>query len=91
LSFSSSDPGTCNHRGTAGQTAHHFRETLIEIGRIKQMLFGSFARCLYPLQNLDWERGHHASLFKLSRQGGLYLESSQTEPARLAWFGIEPD
>jgi len=38
---------------TAGQTAHHFRETVTETSRIKQMLFGGFARCLYPLQKFD--------------------------------------
>src|SRR5690606_16226453 len=44
---------SCNYTATAGQAAHHFRETLIETGRIKQMLFGGFARCLYPLQKFD--------------------------------------
>jgi hypothetical protein len=29
------------------------RETVTELGRIKQMLFGGFARCLYPLQKFD--------------------------------------
>lgn len=43
----------CNYTATAGQTAHHFRDTVTEIGRIKQMLFGGFARCLYPLQKFD--------------------------------------
>jgi type III restriction enzyme len=43
----------CNYTATAGQTAHHFRETLTETNRIKQMLFGGFARCLYPLQKFD--------------------------------------
>lgn len=43
----------CNYTATAGQTAHHFRETLVEISRIKQMLFGGFERCLYPLQKFD--------------------------------------
>jgi type III restriction enzyme len=43
----------CNYTATAGQTAHHFRETVTELGRIKQMLFGGFARCLYPLQRFD--------------------------------------
>lgn len=43
----------CHYTATAGQTAHHFRETLTEISRIKQMLFGGFARCLYPLQKFD--------------------------------------
>lgn len=43
----------CNYTATAGQTAHHFRETLTEMSRIKQMLFGGFSRCLYPLQRFD--------------------------------------
>jgi type III restriction enzyme len=43
----------CNYTALAGQTAHHYRETVIELGRIKQMLFGGFARCLYPLQKFD--------------------------------------
>ena len=43
----------CNYTATAGQTAHNFRETVTETGRIKQMLFGGFARCLYPLQKFD--------------------------------------
>lgn len=44
---------SCNYTATAGQTAHHFRETVTETSRIKQMLFGGFARCLYPLQKFD--------------------------------------
>ena len=43
----------CNYTATAGQTAHHFRETVTETSRIKQMLFGGFARCLYPLQKFE--------------------------------------
>lgn len=42
----------------AGQPAHHFRETMAETSRIKQMLFDSFSRCLYLLQkfNSDTEK-----------------------------------
>ncbi|MGR9052859.1 MAG: DEAD/DEAH box helicase [Gammaproteobacteria bacterium] len=43
----------CHYTATAGQTARHFRETVAELGRIKQMLFGGFDRCLYPLQKFD--------------------------------------
>ncbi len=43
----------CNFTAAAGQTAHHFRETLVEMSRIKQMLFGGFERCLYPLQKFE--------------------------------------
>jgi len=43
----------CNYTVTAGQTAHHFRETVTETSRIKQILFGGFTHCLYPLQRFD--------------------------------------
>ena len=43
----------CNYTVVAGQTSHHFRETVVEVGRIKQMLFGGFTKCLYPLQRFD--------------------------------------
>ena len=43
----------CNYTAVAGQTAHHYRETVTELGKIKQMLFGGFSRCLYPLQKFD--------------------------------------
>ena len=43
----------CNYTAVAGQTAHHYRETVTELGKIKQMLFGGFVRCLYPLQKFD--------------------------------------
>ncbi len=43
----------CNYTVVAGQTAHHYRKTVTELGKIKQMLFGGFSRCLYPLQKFD--------------------------------------
>jgi type III restriction enzyme len=43
----------CNYTAVAGQIAHHYRETVTELGKIKQMLFGGFSRCLYPLQKFD--------------------------------------
>ncbi|MBZ5239761.1 DEAD/DEAH box helicase [Pseudomonas aeruginosa] len=43
----------CNYTATVGQTAHNLRETVTEANRIKQMLFGGFKRCLYPLQKFD--------------------------------------
>ena len=44
---------TCNYTVTADQPARHFRETVTETSRIKQMLFGGFARCLYQWQKFD--------------------------------------
>lgn len=43
----------CNYTATAGQAPCHFRETVDDVGRIKQMLFGGFTKCLYPLQKFD--------------------------------------
>ena len=43
----------CNYTAVAGQTAHNYRETVSELSKIKQMLFGGFSRCLYPLQKFD--------------------------------------
>ncbi len=36
-----------------GQTLQHFRETVVDTSRIKQMLFGGFLRCLHNEQKFD--------------------------------------
>jgi type III restriction enzyme len=36
-----------------GQTVRNVRETVEDPGKIKQMLFGGFERCLYPVQKFD--------------------------------------
>ncbi|MUV13366.1 type III restriction endonuclease subunit R [Lysobacter sp. HX-5-24] len=43
----------CNYTVTAGQPPRHYRETVDDVGRIKQMLFGGFKKCLYQLQKFD--------------------------------------
>ncbi len=43
----------CHYTATAGLAPRHFRETVEDVGRIKQMLFGGFTKCLYPLQKFD--------------------------------------
>jgi len=44
---------SCNYTVTENQRVHSIRETVTDPSRIKQMLFGGFARCLYPLQKFD--------------------------------------
>lgn len=44
---------SCNYNVAAGQPVRNVRETVLELGRIKQMLFGGFQRCLYPIQKFD--------------------------------------
>jgi type III restriction enzyme len=48
----------CNVTALTGQEPVHHRETVSDVGKIKQMLFGGFAKCLYPLQRFhsDTER-----------------------------------
>ena len=43
----------CNYTVASGHVVRNVRETVDELGRIKQMLFGGFQRCLYPLQKFD--------------------------------------
>ena len=43
----------CNYTIVAGQEPCSYRETVTDTGKIKQMLFGGFQRCLYPLQKFD--------------------------------------
>lgn len=44
---------TCAYTVVAGQSVHPYRDTVNDIGKIKQMLFGSFSKCLYPVQKFD--------------------------------------
>ncbi len=37
----------------ANQPVQNYRDTVTDVGKIKQMLFGGFDKCLYPLQKFD--------------------------------------
>ncbi|MGR6981886.1 DEAD/DEAH box helicase family protein [Testudinibacter sp. P27/CKL/0425] len=43
----------CHYTVAEGEGVHSVRDTLVDKTRIKQMLFGGFAKCLYPLQKFD--------------------------------------
>lgn len=43
----------CNYTAMEGQAVQNYRETLADPGRVKQMLFGGFSKCLYPVQKFD--------------------------------------
>ncbi|WP_286262228.1 DEAD/DEAH box helicase [Thalassotalea atypica] len=43
----------CSYTATKGQDIHSFRDTVKEVAKIKQMLFGNFAKCLYPIVKFD--------------------------------------
>ncbi|MDL1866132.1 type III restriction endonuclease subunit R [Betaproteobacteria bacterium PRO4] len=91
----------CNYTATAGQTAHHFRETVTETSRIKQMLFGGFARCLYPLQKFDSDTERRFAVilerdaskwFKPAKgQFQIYYKLSTGQPEYIPDFVAETD
>lgn len=43
----------CNYTVSADELIHSVRQTPKDVSRIKQMLFSSFSKCLYPLQKFD--------------------------------------
>jgi type III restriction enzyme len=67
---------SCNYTATAGQTSHHFRETVAETSRIKQMLFGGFSRCLYPLQKFDSDTERRFAII-LERDAGKWFKPAK--------------
>jgi type III restriction enzyme len=44
---------SCNYTATAKNPVHSYRETVEDKTRIKQMIFGGFSKCLYPLQKFE--------------------------------------
>jgi type III restriction enzyme len=43
----------CAYTVAAGQAVHSYRDTVSDKGKIKQLLFGGFSKCLYPVQKFD--------------------------------------
>ncbi len=43
----------CNYTASEKHPVRNYRETVDDKGHIKQMLFGGFKKCLYPLQKFD--------------------------------------
>jgi type III restriction enzyme len=91
----------CNYTVAAGQVVRHARETVAEPGRIKQMLFGGFQRCLYPLQKFDSDTERRFALildrdsyrwFKpAKRQFQIYYKVGSEQPEYVPDFVAETD
>lgn len=43
----------CSYTAAQGQVVKNYRDTVAEVSKIKQMLFGGFSKCLYPIQKFD--------------------------------------
>jgi type III restriction enzyme len=84
-----------------GITAHHFRETVLDPSRIRQMLFGGFARCLYPLQKFDSDTERRFAVilerdakkwFKPAKgQFQIYYKLGTEQPEYIPDFVVETD
>lgn len=91
----------CNYTAVAGQTAHHFRETVTELGKIRQSLFGGFSRCLYPLQKFDSDTERRFAVilerdalkwFKPAKgQFQIYYKQGSEQPEYIPDFVVETD
>lgn len=89
----------CNYTYIEGQAIHSLRETLTETSRIKQILFGGFNRCLYPLQKFDSDTERRFALllerdalkwFKPAKgQFQIYYRSGTEQPEYIPDFVAE--
>ena len=43
----------CSYTAAQGQDVKNYRDTVTEVSKIKQILFGGFKKCLYPIQKFD--------------------------------------
>jgi len=89
----------CNYTATAGQSPRNYRETVDDPGRIKQMLFGGFSKCLYPLQKFDSDTERRFSIilerdalkwFKPAKgQFQIYYKLGMEQPEYIPDFVVE--
>ncbi len=78
----------CNYTISAGQSPRHYRDTVEEKSRIKQMLFGGFQRCLYPLQKFDSDTERRFAIM-LERDAQKWLKPAKGQFQIYYKLGIE--
>ncbi len=86
---------------TEGQAPQHFRETVADTGRIKQLLFGGFQRCLHNEQKFDSDTERRFCIvlerdalkwFKPAKgQFQIYYKQGREEPEYVPDFVAETD
>lgn len=91
----------CNYTVVAEQTPQSYRDTVTELSKIKQMLFGGFSRCLYPLQKFDSDTERRFSVilerdalkwFKPAKgQFQIYYKLGNDQPEYIPDFVAETD
>nr|WP_239556471.1 DEAD/DEAH box helicase family protein [Dyella flava] len=91
----------CNYTTTAGQEPRSYRDTVEDLGRIRQMLFGGFKKCLYPIQKFDSDSERRFAVilerdaqkwFKPAKgQFQLYYKLGIEQPEYVPDFVVETD
>ena len=91
----------CNYTATAGQAVQNYRETVTDLSRIKQMLFGGFSKCLYPVQKFDSDTERRFAVilerdalkwFKPAKgQFQIYYKLGTEQPEYVPDFVVETD
>ncbi|MEW8266054.1 MAG: DEAD/DEAH box helicase family protein [Candidatus Thiodiazotropha sp.] len=91
----------CTYTASEKRPVRNYRETLDDKGRIKQMLFGGFKRCLYPLQKFhsDSERRFAVILERDAKkwfrpvigQFQIYYKQGVEQPEYVPDFVVETD
>ena len=72
----------------AGQTVRDYRDTPEDLGRIKQMVFGGFARCLYPRQKFDSDTERKFAVL-LERDAEKWLKPAKGQFQMFYKLGVE--
>ena len=72
----------------AGQAVRDFRHTVDEPSRIKQMVFGHFLRCLYPLQKFDSDTERRFAVI-LERDAQKWLKPAKGQFQMFYKLGVE--
>ncbi len=71
-----------------GQVVRDYRDTPDELGRIKQMVFGGFSRCLYPLQKFDSDTERKFAVI-LERDAEKWLKPAKGQFQMFYKLGVE--
>lgn len=91
----------CHYTASANEPVHSVRETVQDVSRIKQMLFGGFRKCLYPLQKFDsdterrfaviLERDAHKWFKPAKGQFQIYYKQGADQKEYIPDFVVEGD
>lgn len=91
----------CSYTAAQGQDIHNYRDTVSDVSKIKQMLFGHFSRCLYPIQKFDSDTERRFTIilerdtlkwFKPAKgQFKMYYKSGTEHPEYVPDFVAETD